>query len=66
MVLVHIWYYSDYGNFQKILGFMEMLIDLSLNNAPHIVVQWIERWWVWRTKVKGYVVKLTILGLIAL
>lgn len=51
-ILVHISYYLDYGEFSKSL----MLREHLLNNATHIVVQWI---WIWRVgapNVRGYMV----------
>jgi len=42
MIFIHIRHYSDYGSFQRVFDVMEVFIDFSLNNAPHVVIQWIK------------------------
>jgi len=45
MIFIHIRHYSDYGSFQRVFGVMGMFIDLSLNNASHVIIQWINGSW---------------------
>ena len=35
---------SNYASFWRIFGVMGMFINPLLNNAPHLIIQWIEIW----------------------